>query len=230
MTERPFEPTEDENLLAAEFALGVMQGSARDDFAKRVSASPALAAQVRYWNEHFAAFSDDIAPVTPSAQVQTRLEGRLFGAPPKPSVWNSLGLWRGLAVAALAALVVMGVWNLQPVSPSQQDAFVAQIEGEAKAVTLVAYYDAVSGELRLNRTAGVPATDRSFELWLIVGTDAPVSLGVLPAAHTTRLTLPLRLRSQLNGSVLAVSDEPAGGSRTGAPTGPVLATGRLTPV
>jgi len=229
MTERPFEP-DDDGLLAAEFALGVLQGSARDDFAKRVSADPALAAQVRYWNEHFAGFTDEIAPVLPSAQVQRRIENRLFGATQRQSIWNSLGLWRGLAIASLAALLAVGVWNLQTVKPTVQDAFVARVEGEAKAVELVAYYDAATGELRLNRTAGAAATNRSFELWLIVGSDAPVSLGVLPAANTTRLTVPVHLRSQLKGSVLAISDEPAGGSPTGAPTGPVLATGQLTAV
>ena len=102
--------------------------------------------------------------------------------------------------------------------------------GETSSVKLIAYYDDATGELRLNRTAGTAAANRSLELWLIVGSDAPVSLGVLPAENTTRVSIPPHLRRKLQGSVLAISEEPAGGSPTGAPTGPVLGTGQLTAV
>lgn len=64
--------------------------------------------------------------------------------------------------------------------------------------------------------------DRSLELWLI--TDAgPVSLGLLPTTGEGRLKLPDGVTgAQLT---LAVSLEPAGGSPTGKPTGPVLTSG-----
>mgnify|MGYP000881567588 CR=1 FL=1 len=84
--------------------------------------------------------------------------------------------------------------------------------------------------MRLNRLEGAPATGRSLELWLIAGNEAPVSLGVLPQDAASRITLPAALRGKLVGSVLAISDEPEGGSPTGAPTGAVLATGELTRV
>ena len=58
----------------------------------------------------------------------------------------------------------------------------------------------------------------------------PDSLGVLPQDAASRITLPEALRGKLVGSVLAISDEPEGGSPTGAPTGAVLATGELTRV
>ena len=106
----------------------------------------------------------------------------------------------------------------------------AQVAGEANTVKLVAYYDEAKGELRLNRTEGAAATGRSFELWLIAGQDAPVSLGVLPTANTTRLVVPVNIRAKFKGGVLAISDEPAGGSPTGAPTGAVLATGQLASI
>ena len=38
------------------------------------------------------------------------------------------------------------------------------------------------------------------------------------------------LRAALEGAVLAISDEPTGGSPTGAPTGDVLALGEITPL
>jgi anti-sigma-K factor RskA len=57
---------------------------------------------------------------------------------------------------------------------------------------------------------------------------APRSLGLIPASGVERVALPAPAGTALqNISNLAVSLEPAGGSTTGAPTGPVLYTGRV---
>jgi anti-sigma-K factor RskA len=231
MTTRPKQREDDDNVLAAEYALGVMQGAERDAFAARLAAEPALAAKLREWDEHFVQFSDGIAPVAPPPALQTNLQTRLFGkAETAPSFWNRLNLWRSLAFASLAGLLALSTYNAQMTvePPEAGPALVAQVAGEANAVTLAAYYDEAKGELRLNRVAGNAASGRSFELWLIAGQDAPVSLGVLPADNTTRVIVPEALRAKFKDGVLAISDEPLGGSSTGAPTGAVLATGKLT--
>jgi anti-sigma-K factor RskA len=230
MTTRPKQREDDDNVLAAEYALGVMRGAERNAFAARIAAEPALAAKLREWDEHFVQFADGIGPVAPPSALQANLQTRLFGkAEAAPSFWNSLTLWRGLAFASFAALLALSTYNAQmTVEPPAGAALVAQVAGEANAVTLAAYYDEAKGELRLNRVAGDPASGRSFELWLIAGQDAPVSLGVLPADNTTRVVVPDALRAKFKDGVLAISDEPLGGSTTGAPTGAVLATGKLT--
>ena len=76
--------------------------------------------------------------------------------------------------------------------------------------------------------AGAPAPDRDFELWLIDGDAPPVSLGVLPFTAKPVIAVGESLRDKLPTGVLAISDEPKGGSPTGLPTGPVLATGKVT--
>jgi anti-sigma-K factor RskA len=208
--------SEKDNITAAEYALGVLQGSARVAFAKRIENEPAVAAVVRQWDEQFAPFADEIAPQTPSQ---------------KPSFWNSLGLWRGLTVASLAAAVAIGTWSLRPLPDAPTDkALVAQVAGEQGAVKLAAYYNPANGELRLNRVEGAAISGRALELWLIAGQEAPVSLGLLSNQANTRVMVPEALRAKFPKGVLAVSDEPAGGSTTGAPTGAVLATGALTDV
>lgn len=233
MTDYP-PPSNGENTVrAAEYALGVLQGQSRRDFARRMQQDPSLAAAVRQWDEHFVTLADDIAPVEPPPNVQAALEQRLFGVQStnqKSSLWNNLWLWRGLAVASLATVVAVGAWNLRPPTTQPTLGLVAQVAGETNVVKLVAYYDESKGELRLNRTEGAALLGRSFELWLIAGKDAPVSLGVLPAVSTGKITVPSNLRSKIKGGVLAISDEPQGGSPTGAPTGAVLATGLLTAV
>jgi anti-sigma-K factor RskA len=231
MTSRTPSLTEKDNITAAEYALGVLQGEARASFARRIESEPILAAAVQGWDEHFASFAEDIAPVQPPAYIEKELEKRLFASvlpQTKPSLWNSLGLWRGLAIASLAGVLALGMWSLKPFPESR--ALVAQVAAQQGNFKLVALYDNATGELRLNRVEGTAASGRSHEVWLIAGTDAPVSLGILTDAATSRVTVPTALRAKLVSGILAVSDEPKGGSPTGAPTGAVLATGALTEV
>jgi anti-sigma-K factor RskA len=222
--------SERDSMLAAEYALGLLPAAERRAFEQRLKTDPALAAELRQWDEHFMAFADDIAPVEPPAKVASAIEERIFAAAPKPSFWNSLGFWRGLAIASLAAAVSLGAWNLRPVTEVPSAGLVAQVAGATNAVTLVAYYDEAKGELRLNRTEGAAAQGRSLELWLIAGQDAPVSLGLLPQEKSGKILVTNAVRAKLKGGVLAISDEPEGGSPTKAPTGAVLATGQLTAI
>jgi anti-sigma-K factor RskA len=226
-------PPDDDDMLAGEYAIGVLQGEAREALARRLSDDPELSAKLRFWEEHFAQLASEIAPVSPPQDVLTKIEDRLFSGRQqmqKPSLWNSLGFWRGLAVASLVAVVAIGGWNysLQQGGPGQ--ALVAEVAGDQGLVKLVAFYDEETGALRINRTEGAAASGRSFELWLIAGQDAPISLGVLPVETPTTHSIPVALRSKFPNGVLAISDEPQGGSPTGAPTGAVLATGKLTAI
>jgi anti-sigma-K factor RskA len=222
---------EKDKITAAEYALGVLQGKARDAFAQRIESEPALAAIVRQWDEHFAEFAGEIALEQPPQHIEKAIESRLFPTPLKHSWWNSLGLWRGLTVASVVTAVAVGSWSLRPLPDVLSDkALVAQVAGAQGAVKLAAFYNPANGELRLNRIEGAAASGRALELWLIAGQDAPVSLGLLSDAANTRVRVPETLRAKFSKAVLAVSDEPAGGSTTGAPTGAVLATGALTDV
>jgi anti-sigma-K factor RskA len=69
---------------------------------------------------------------------------------------------------------------------------------------------------------------KSYELWMLPEGGNPVSLGVLPQQGEQTLALSdAALAALARSSALAVSLEPAGGSPTGLPTGPVLYTAPL---
>ena len=75
---------------------------------------------------------------------------------------------------------------------------------------------------------GKPAVGRDFELWVIGATaEAPVSLGVISADGESLFEITSEIAALIDGGILAVSDEPKGGSPTGAPTGTILATGNF---
>ena len=82
--------------------------------------------------------------------------------------------------------------------------------------------------LRLEHSGSPAPADRALELWVIAMNDGvPRSLGLLAA--TGKITI-LPLAAAIGpGDVLAVSQEPAGGSPAAGPTGPVLISAVVSP-
>lgn len=222
------QPERDEDhILAGEYALGLLSADEAAAFEARLGREPELRAAYARWATDFASLSDDIAPTAPPAHVWQQVEARLFPAsrfrPRRMALWGG-----GLAAAAVLvlALVTGGLWGPNP-QPPLEALYRAEVAAEDRSLVVEAVYDAATGTLLIDRTAGAPAPGRALELWLIAGEAAPVSLGVLPEARGAALPVPEDLRPRLRAAVLAVSDEPPGGSPTGAPTGAVLATGAV---
>ncbi len=228
----------DDKLLAAEYALGVLPHAERQAFSARLDHEAELRSEVEFWYEHYEPLSEAIDPATPPARLFRQIELQLFGEATKAQttasnstgLWSSLGFWRGLAFASLVGMIVMATLVFVPlrVPKSPVPTYIAELSGDADLVQLVALYEEGTGRLRVNRTKGEAPSDRDFELWLVEGGNDPVSLGVLPREPKGVLQIPEALRAKIPGSVLAISDEPAGGSPTGAATGPVLAVGNVS--
>lgn len=230
----PITPNDD--LLAAEYVLGVLPHAERVALARRLTQDEALAARVRFWEAELAPLGEDTQEVAPPATVLAAIEDRLFpmSATPTSGAWHSLAFWRGVAAAlGLTLLLVAGFAAMRGSlpGPQQPGAYVAEIAGADKALRLAVLYDAASGTLKLNRVAGAAPAGRDLELWLVRDGAPPLSLGLLPHQAMARLALPEGAAARLTpGAVLAISDEPQGGSPTGQPTGAVLATGSLAPI
>lgn len=222
---------DDDIVLAGEYALGLLSEKEAAAFAARLAVEPELRAIHAAWVEDFAAMAEEVEPVAPPPAVRSRVEERLFAEQEQA---RRPGLFRRFAPVGLAAAVVLALLFLAPdmvergpVVPSDP-AYRAEIAAEDRKLVIAAAYDDATAALHLRRAAGEAPSGRVLELWLIAGDDAPVSLGVLPDAGDTVVQIPEDLRPALEGGVLAVSEEPPGGSPTGAPTGEVLATGPIT--
>jgi anti-sigma-K factor RskA len=219
----------DDDMLAAEYALGLLEGPERSGFEARLQAEPDLVRRVVAWQERLALLGAEVEEVAPPPQLKSRLETTLFGAVERPGAFSGLGFWRGLSIASLALAAVLGILLLRPDPPRPgAPILTADITAEDASLRLIAVYDADTGTLRLSRTAGTPMEGRALELWAIAGDAPPVSLGVLPDAPAASVPMPAGMQPPPEGVVLAVSDEPMGGSPTGQPTGPVLALGAVT--
>lgn len=229
--------SEDDKAEAGEYVLRLLSASERKRFEARAGSDPRLRDLVRDWEEGLTALVSDVAPVAAPAHCKAALDSRLFGPGqqrPRQSIWQAIA---GLALVSTAALAIFVGMNWQALSPRRGDnvpvgapavaSYLGQIAAEDASLSVVAAYDPATGALHLNRTRGGAPADRALELWLIGDSGQPVSLGVLPEQATATLSVPQSLREQIASGVLAISDEPAGGSPTGLPTGAVLATGKV---
>jgi anti-sigma-K factor RskA len=146
-------------------------------------------------------------------------------AAPLAARWvGSLSFWRagaGVALAAALALAIGLGLALQPLPPSTHSAVFA--DGQGRPVWILEA-TLPEGRLGLRALAGAPPPpERAYELWMLPAGGAPVSLGLLPASGSAERHIPAALGARLlTAAGLAVSVEPAGGSPTGQPTGPVV--------
>ena len=106
---------------------------------------------------------------------------------------------------------------------------VAMLSDEQKQMRVVASWNPGARQLVLAVAGEMPDDPaHAHEVWIIPPDGKPRSLGTMsrPRVH---MQLADALASLMeNGATIAISAEPPGGSRTGAPTGPMLVSGELT--
>ncbi len=217
----PQDIPEDE-ALAAEYVLRLLDADAERAFEARLQTEPDLRAHVKFWEDEFAALADDVPEDAPSPSVRAALLAELKGEAPR-----SKRGWSWLSFPALATLAVAAFLVFSPMlrGPTFDPTLHATLISPDGAVHIEAGYSPDGNLFKVIPEQGTPATGRDFELWVIgANADAPVSLGVVPADRESLFEITPEMAALIDGGVLAVSDEPEGGSPTGAPTGAILAT------
>ena len=176
--------------------------------------------------------------------------------PPEPSgrsadivkLERGVRRWRGITVAISAIAAVLAVFiavtqlapgliPLHQPSPSvvattpqaPSDRFVAVLQQEPTAPAFLLTVDPQARTFTVRRVSATPEAGRSYELWLLArNSPAPRSLGLVGADEFTTRPIPAGFNVEaMRGAGYAVSLEPAGGSPSGAPTGPILFTGSM---
>ena len=79
-------PEESAKLLPAEYVLGVLGASERQEFAARLAREPDLGQEVAFWEQRLGGLARDVRPVAPSATTWSRIE--LAIAQPPEAVVN----------------------------------------------------------------------------------------------------------------------------------------------
>lgn len=216
--------------LAAEYVLGLLTSQEAAAFEAVLAVDPDLRDDYAGWAETFASFTNDIPAVAPPSKLEARIKHAIWGTEVKPaSLWSRLGMLGPILAGLAAAVALLAVINQTNLIGASGSVYLAEIVAEDQSLVVQARFDADAGTLQMSRAVGGARAGRVMEVWLIAGENTPVSLGVWPMGQAeATLTIDPELAAQFAGGVLAISDEPVGGSPTGLPTGDVMAVGTVS--
>ena len=222
--------------LAAEYVLGTMSARARRRFAIHLRGNPQLRRAVSEWEARLSPLTDPLPAIEPPARVWQAIKARLqIGRPARAGLWESLSFWRvsSFASGLLALALIVMVAAPKPETPPDAGRMVVVMNDLAtKRPAMTATWEpgqrGSSHALRIRVIGHAEmAPNTAWELWMLPGGDEkPVSLGLITTHETQVVNIPQALAARLDAAQgLAMSVEPAGGSPSGLPTGPVLYAG-----
>lgn len=238
---------DDIDALAAEYVLGTLPRDESATVAARRQREPDLDRAIAAWERRLGPMIAIVPEVTPGAHVFERIRHDIAkGGGARAPGDNVLALtlreaalerrsrgWRNAAVAmgALAAsLAGVLVWRDGVQPPAAGATYVAMLQADTSSPAMLLTVDTAKQSFAIRALSKPEQPDKAYELWLIHDSlPGPKSLGVVPdddmeirPLGTTGVD-----RGMLSNATFAISLEPQGGSPTGAPTGPVLFTGKL---
>lgn len=220
-------------LRYAEYVLGVLDADQRAEVAREIASSDEAAVAVALWQQRLLPLTEEIAGIKPPARVWQKISAHI--APATPASTRSVRLWQWLTAGATALALACLVMLFRPPTGGAP--------GKAPIPYMAATITQTNGQVGWTATMDiqraqmiiVPASPQAFaaghapELWLIPKGGKPLAVGVMTPDGATTLPLSANLMAELGPTAtLAVSVEPATGSPTGQPTGPVIASGAVT--
>lgn len=233
------ELTPDQN-LAAEYALGLLEGEELLMARGRLAREPEFANEVAFWEQRLAPMMDEVGGAEPSPELLQRIMDETREEPGNSvvvSLQRKVQLWQrvaaGSAVAALAALSLFVLTPSQVVEPPQSGTpLVASIPIADTPLRLGVTYLPGSEELLVSASGLSADGVHDHELWLVPDDGSPLqSLGVVVPGEERRIDLPDEITSNINNGVgLVLTREPIGGKPEGQAAGPVVAEGALEQV
>ncbi len=223
------------NKLAAEYVLGTMSARARRRFEINLKENPALRRAVAQWEQRLTPLALALPEIEPPPRVWQAIESRIHpGRQGGPGFWESLSFWRissfASGLVALALLILVALPGVPPADDTRMVVVMNDLQTSNPAMT-VSWEPRKPGK-RVMRIRVIGHADMApgtaWELWMLPGKEQkPVSLGLITTHDAQIVIVPEPLAAKLDGAEgLAMSVEPAGGSPTGLPSGPVLYAGK----
>ena len=223
--------------LAAEYALGLLEGEELLRARGMEAHDAEFASAVAKWQAHFGPLLDEVPAAKPRHDVWQDIEAALDGD--KATGGNVVSLearlrrWKwATGISAAAATLVLAVLLAQPLQTiplAPAPPLAASIPVGDTGLRLEVTYVTGQKELLVS-AAGLTADGvHDHELWVVPGTGKPQSLGVVAPGEIKRTPIDEALAAQLvDGADLVLTREPLGGAPKGGEAGPVVASGEFT--
>jgi len=250
------EVTRDDPMIAAEWALGLLEGEELLAARGKAATDPHFAWRKEWWDDWFAPLTDGMAGAEPGDQVWDGIAARIAAqqaaadaaaASPEAPAVNVVALearvrrWQWVAgISSMAAAVALALFLSSPLgSPVAPPAQVAAAEPMVATVPIgetglrldVTYIP--ESEKMLVAAIGLTADGvHDHELWLVPADGSALqSLGVVAPGEVRSMALPAAVTAKLSdGASLVLTREPIGGKPEGVDAGPVVAKGAFSRV
>lgn len=199
---------------AAEYVLGTLQGAARVAFEAAMAEDDALRARVDEWQARLIPMSELTPPREPPPEVWRGIERRLWPETAKPggwsALWENLALWRGLGLAATAALLLAVTLVMRPVAeqPGAVVEAVAIMETPGGQADWVLTANPDSGEMLLRAVHHQHIGEEDQCRLYLKEADGYRAVAVMPEVGERTVTVDRRLVQDLLGQPLVISIEP----------------------
>lgn len=221
--------------LCSAYVLGTLRGRARRRFEAMLAEQPLIAQRLSYWQQTMTPDFSAAIQVQPSAQVWKKISKSLrlqdHAQAQAQGWWQRLGLWQAWAGASTVAAGVLALALIlqAPDTPPVYQTIAELKASDASPARLQAALTPDRSKLKLVPSRPIVASaQQSYELWLLPADgSAPISMAVLGDLTASVDLKPEQANRMAFGAKLAISVEPAGGSPTGLPTGPVILVGEI---
>lgn len=228
------------DMLAAEYVLGTLDPDERRDAEQRLGSDAAFRRAVQEWERILTPLALSAPSLQPGPHVWSAIEARLGPAThsavsPAPAsnvvlLQRSRARWRvaTFTTGALAAALALFVLNRDVLRPAPSgQTFVAAVNRGGDMPALIVRVDLASHAVTVRPVEAETPPGKSLELWYIAAGQKPKSMGVIERDRRERMPMPSDMPTK--DTMFAVTVEPAGGSPSGAPTGPIVYKGMLIP-
>lgn len=224
--------SEDDIALAGEYVLGLLDAAGEAQANARIATEPVFAAEVEAWRLRLQSMLD--GEETPPAHVWTGIENALPSPSGQDVGQGKLIFWRTLTGISVSAAAILGILLLQrpdaPPVPAPEAPLIAALGSETGNASLTASYQANSGRMIVTPVS-LDTGELYPELWIIPADGTPRSLGMVATKEATAITVPAEMRQYMDaGGTLAITPEPQSGGPGGKPSGPVIASGKITTI
>lgn len=236
-----------DDLTAAEFALGLLEGEELLMAKGRLAREPGFAALVAHWEEHLAPMLDDVAGAEPSPALWAQIEAALdaqkeaSGSAEVIALQGRLKRWKwATGFSAVAAAVAVAFIALPqgpgpapapaPVQIAEAPLF-AKVPIEGTQLSLDLTYLPEKRDLLVAAVGLTHDGVHDHELWLVKPDGGVESLGVVTPGEVRAHSVPADYSPMMaDGAQLLLTREPLGGKPEGVDAGPVVASGAFSRV
>ncbi|WP_128891940.1 anti-sigma factor domain-containing protein [Erythrobacter sp. HKB08] len=232
--------------LAAEYALGLLEGEELLAARARLAREPDFADSVAFWETRLAPLADEIGGAQPSPQLWARIEAELDGASDSGEVIalrRKLRIWKwASAGTAVAAVAIISLVALQPLpNTNLPDPDASNVAAQAPMMASIPIADTPlrlgvtylpdRGEMLVSASGLTADGVHDHELWLVPDEGELRSLGVVRPGEQVRMALDPEVASLIHdGSQMVLTREPLGGKPADADAGPVVAEGAFATI